>query len=139
MSAMRPEQSAQTIQNDIVVAHLELELQTLRAKQAALELEVLNSKDHAYDQSEVVGQLRHQSALQASLYEQRARELAIHAANRVAHIARLEVALATARQERRDAEQLRQELRALRASTTWRLGRLALLPVRVAKRLRPRR
>ncbi|NQW68464.1 MAG: hypothetical protein HQ454_04095 [Acidimicrobiaceae bacterium] len=57
----------------------------------------------------------------------------------LAHIARLEVALATAQQEHRDAQQLRHELQALHSPTTWRLGRLVLLPVRVAKRLRLRR
>ncbi len=139
MSGLHPEQKAQSIQNDIIVAHLQLELQALRAKQAGLELEVLNSRDQAHSQSEAVGQLRHQSARQDSLFDQRASELAIHEANRIAHIARLEAALATAQQERRDAKQLQHELQSLKSSLTWRLGRLILLPVRAAKRLRPSR
>ena len=139
MSGLHPEQKAQSIQNDIIVAHLQLELQALRAKQAGLELEVLNSRDRAHSQSEAVGQLRHQSARQDSLFDQRASELAIHESNRIAHIARLEAALAAAQQERRDAKQLQHELQSLKSSLTWRLGRLILLPVRAAKRLRPSR
>ena len=139
MSGLHPEQKAQSIQNDIIVAHLQLELQALRAKQAGLELEVLNSRDRAHRQSEAVGQLRHQSARQDSLFDQRASELAIHESNRIAHIARLEAALAAAQQERRDAKQLQHELQSLKSSLTWRLGRLILLPVRAAKRLRPSR
>ena len=139
MSGLHPEQKAQSIPNDIIVAHLQLELQALRAKQAGLELEVLNSRDRAHSQSEAVGQLRHQSARQDSLFDQRASELAIHENNRIAHIARLETALAAAQQERRDAKQLQHELASLKSSATWRLGRLILLPVRAAKRLRPSR
>ena len=139
MSGLHPEQKAQSIQNDIIVAHLQLELQALRAKQAGLELEVLNSRDRAHSQSEAVGQLRHQSARQDSLFDQRASEFAIHESNRIAHIARLEAALAAAQQERRDAKQLQHELQSLKSSLTWRLGRLILLPVRAAKRLRPSR
>lgn len=139
MSGLHPEQTNQSIPNDIIVAHLQLELQALRAKQAGLELEVLNSRDRAHDQSEAVGQLRHQSARQDALFDQRASEVAIHETNRIAHIARLEAALQAARQERRDAKQLQHELASLRSSATWRLGRLVLLPVRAAKRLRPRR
>lgn len=139
MSGLQPQQTAQSISDDTIVAHLQLELQALRAKQAQLELEVLNSRDRAHGQSEAVGQLRHQSARQDALFDQRASELAIHEANRLAHIARLEAALAAAQQERRDAKQLQHELQSLISSATWRLGRLALLPVRAAKRLRPRR
>ena len=139
VSGLQPEQTDLSIPADIIVAHLQLELQALRAKQAQLELEVLNSRDQAHGQSEAVGQLRHQSARQDALFDQRTNELAIHEANRLAHIARLEAALAAAQQERRDAKQLQHELQSLKSSVTWRLGRLALLPVRVAKRLRPRR
>lgn len=139
VSGLQPEQTAQSISEDTIVAHLQLELQALRAKQAQLELEVLNSRDRSHGQSEAVGQLRHQSARQDALFDQRTSELAIHEANRLAHIARLEAALAATQQERRDAKQLQHELQSLKSSVTWRLGRLALLPVRAAKRLRPRR
>lgn len=83
-------------------------LQLAQAQRAAFELDVLNSRDFAVGQAATIGELRYRAASQS--------------ANQ---IARLEAALAA----------VRQELAAVRASTTWKLGRILMFPVRTAKRI----
>ena len=109
----------------------ELRLTTaLRAaleQKAAYELEVLNARDHAAAQAALIGELRHQ--LKA------ARELEIHDKNHRDHIARLEAALREASRGANQADALRREIATLKNSSTWKIGRLVLRPIRVMKRL----
>ncbi len=109
----------------------ELRLTTaLRAaleQKAAFELEVLNARDHAAAQAAIIGELRYQMRL--------AREWEIHDKNHREHIARLEVALREASKLANQADGLRQQLAALKSSSTWKAGRLVLRPVRVMKRM----
>ena len=102
-----------------------------------LELEVLNSRDHAVGRAAEIGEWRYRLIRQAAVYEQRLRDRESHEANHLAHIARLEAALQGAAQARQQnfsgVGDLRRELDALRGSTTWRLGRLLMLPIRILR------
>ena len=113
------------------------ELRLSRQRQTVLELEVLNSRDHAVGRAAEISEWRYRLIRQAAVYEQRLRDRENHEANHLAHIARLEAALQGAAQARQQnfsgVGDLRRELDALRASTTWRLGRLLMLPIRILR------
>lgn len=115
-----------------MVIRLTNELRLANERLAALELEVLNSRDHAIGRATEVGELRHQ------LSEARQTH-ATHDVNHRAHIARLEEALVTANAATRDAQRsvanINAELARTKASFTWKLGRTMMWPVRVLKRL----
>ena len=104
-----------------------------------LELEVLNYRDHALGRAAEIGEWRYRLIRQAAVYEQQLHDQGTHEANHKAHIARLETALQAAgrtmQQNFSGAGELRRELDALRASTTWRLGRLLMLPIRILRRV----
>ena len=106
-------------------------------RQTVLELEVLNSRDHAVGRAAEIGEWRYRLIRQAAVYEQRLRDRESHEANHLAHIARLEAALQGASQVQKQnfsgVGDLRRELDALRGSTTWRLGRLLMLPIRILR------
>ncbi len=108
-------------------------------RQSVLELEVLNSRDHALGRAAEIGEWRYRLIRQAAIYEQRLHDQGTDEANHKAHIARLETALQAAgrtmQQNFSGAGELRRELDALRASTTWRLGRLLMLPIRILRRV----
>lgn len=59
----------------------------------------------------------------------------IHIQNHAAHIARLEQALAEVEPRTRELVARSAQLDRVYASTTWRLGRLLMLPVRILRRL----
>lgn len=59
----------------------------------------------------------------------------IHIQNHAAHIARLEQALAEVEPKTRELVSRSAQLDRVYASTTWRLGRLLMLPVRILRRL----
>ncbi len=109
----------------------ELRLTTaLRAaleQRAAFELEVLNARDHAAAQAAMIGELRHQLRF--------AREWEIHDKNHREHIARLETALRETSKLANQADGLRQQIASMRSSSTWKVGRLVLRPLRVLKRM----
>ena len=113
------------------------ELRLSRQRQTVLELEVLNSRDHAVGRAAEIGEWRYRLIRQAAVYEQRLRDRESHEANHLAHIARLEAALQGASQVQKQnfsgVGDLRRELDALRGSTTWRLGRLLMLPIRILR------
>lgn len=115
------------------------QLRLAHQRQTVLELEVLNSRDHALGRAAEIGEWRYRLIRQAAVYEQRLRDRESHEANHKAHIARLETALQAAgraiQQNFSGAGELRRELDALRASTTWRLGRLLMLPIRILQRV----
>jgi hypothetical protein len=102
-------------------------LRSALEQKAAFELEVLNARDHAAAQAAMIGELRHQLRF--------AREWEIHDKNHREHIQRLETALREASKLANQADGLRQQLAALKNSSTWKAGRLVLRPVRVMKRM----
>ena len=115
------------------------ELRLAHQRQTVLELEVLNSRDHALGRAAEIGEWRYRLIRQAAVYEQRLRDRETHEANHKAHIARLETALQAAdramQQNFSGAGELRRELNALQASTTWRVGRFLMLPIRTPRRV----
>jgi hypothetical protein len=116
------------LQHEALELRLAAELRAVRAQRAALELEVLNSRDFAIGQAAEIGTLRFELEKQAST-------AAVHDTNHREHIARLEDALRDVTRRAAQADALQDQLATLRASTTWRLGRALMLPIRVAKRL----
>ena len=120
---------------DAELLRLTTELRALRALNSRFELEVLNSRDFAVGQAAQIGELRHKLIKQAALLELRLHEFEIHSGNYREHIARLESALAESARAAAQVDVLRRELMATRSSTTWRLGRVLMSPVRVVKRL----
>jgi hypothetical protein len=127
------------VRRDAAELRLITELRVVRAERAAMELEVLNSRDFAVGQAVQIGELRFRLIKQAAVYERHLQQLQsdhfVHDVNHRQHIARLEGALNEAASVAASADRLRREIADLRSSATWRLGRLLLLPVRVAKRL----
>jgi hypothetical protein len=92
-----------------------------------LELQMLNSRDFALGQAAEIGGLR-----------MRLEQLNIDNSNHRAHIMRLENALSEASQvvalNVRLLERSRDESFILRSSTTWKIGRFVMLPIRFLKR-----
>ena len=76
------------------------ELRFAKARLAALELEILNGRDHAIGQTAELATVRHE--------------------------------LATVRH---GLAAVRRELLAVRSSTTWKIGRCFMLPIRVLRRI----
>jgi len=124
---------------DAELLRLTTELRALRALNSRFELEVLNSRDFAVGQAANIGELRYRLLKQAANYEMRLHQVQqhqlIHDKNHREHIARLESALAESAKTAAHIEVLRRELTATRSSTTWRLGRVLMFPVRAVKRL----
>ncbi len=110
----------------------ELRLTTaLRAaleQKAAFELEVLNARDHAAAQAAMIGELRHRLALSTQIHE-------LHDKNHREHIERLEAALREASKLANQADGLRRQITVMRSSSTWKLGRVIMLPVRLTRRM----
>jgi hypothetical protein len=133
----RRETAELRLSNELLIARENL--RQAQEQRAAFELEVLNSRDHAIGRAAEIGELRYRLVKQAALYEQRqalARaEFAVHDANHRAHIARLEAAVAEVGRRAARAETLEREVATLRSSSTWRLGRMLMSPVRAVKRL----
>ncbi|NBP17773.1 MAG: hypothetical protein EBU98_03850 [Actinobacteria bacterium] len=127
------------VARDAAVIRLTNELRLANERLATLELEVLNSRDHAIGRAAEVGELRHRLLSQAAMYERRLSEArhahTTHDTNHRAHIARLEDALAAASTAARKVSVLNADLERLRASFTWKLGRTLMWPVRLLKRL----
>ena len=96
-----------------------------------LEMQLLHSRDFAIGAIAEAGEAR---AVIAGL-DRRAIEAETHVANHVAHIARLEEALREIHPMLRRADARAREADAMRASATWRIGRLVMLPVRLLRRL----
>ncbi|MFM7666271.1 MAG: hypothetical protein ACKO61_07365 [Actinomycetota bacterium] len=132
---MSDESLVDAARRDAELLRLTTELRALRALNSRFELEVLNSRDFAVGQAAQIGELRHKLIKQAALLELRLHEFEIHSGNYREHIARLESALAESARAAAQVDVLRRELTATRSSTTWRLGRVLMFPVRVVKRL----
>ena len=87
-------------QQEVIELRLANQLRIAQARQAALELEILNARDHTIGRSAELATTQH--------------ELAV---------------------VRHQLAALRHELTAVRSSTTWKLGRFLMLPIRILRRL----
>lgn len=87
-------------QQEVIELRLANELRIAQARQAALELEILNARDHTIGRAAELATTQHELA-----------------------VARHQLAA------------LRHELTAVRSSTTWKLGRFLMLPIRILRRL----
>ena len=112
---------------DATELRLTTALRSALEQKAAFELEVLNARDHAAAQAALIGELRHQL--------KSARDLEIHDKNHRDHIARLEAALREATRAANQVDALRREIASVKNSSTWKIGRMMMRPVRVVKRL----
>jgi hypothetical protein len=115
---------SESLQRDESIVRLQLQLQHALHRCAELELQVLNSRDHALIQAAELGGLKFKRE-----------RFIIDDKNHRAHIARLESALAEANKRANTLETDRRELVALRSSTTWKIGHSFMLPIRLLKRL----
>jgi hypothetical protein len=117
----------------------ELRLTTaLRAaleQKAAFELEVLNARDFAIGQARQIGELRHRLIVQAARFQAKENDQLIHEKNHREHIERLEAALREASKIANQTDGLRRQIADMRGSSTWKIGRALMLPVRLTKRL----
>jgi len=95
---------------------------------------MLNSRDFALGQAAEIGELRFRLTRQANLYDQQIADERVHISNHMAHIRRLEDALAEISLRAQALEVYRQEVNQLRSSTTWKIGRFVMLPIRFLKR-----
>ena len=116
-----------SLHHDDAVVRLQLQLQYVLQRCAELELQMLNSRDFALGQAAEIGGLR-----------MRLEQLTTDNSNHRAHIERLENALSEASQvvalNVRLLERSRDESVILRSSTTWKIGRFVMLPIRFLKR-----
>ena len=116
-----------SLHHDDAVVRLQLQLQHVLQRCAELELQMLNSRDFALGQAAEIGGLR-----------MRLEQLTTDNSNHRAHIERLENALSEASQVAalnvRLLERSRHESVILRSSTTWKIGRFVMLPIRFLKR-----
>ena len=87
-------------QQEVIELRLANELRIAQARQAALELEILNARDHTIGRAAELATTQHELA-----------------------VARHQLAA------------LRHELTVVRSSTTWKLGRFLMLPIRILRRL----
>jgi chromosome segregation ATPase len=94
-------------QQEVVELRLANELRVAQARQAALELEILNARDHTIGRAAELANTQHELA-----------------------VARHQLAAA-----RHQLAALRRELAAVHSSTTWKLGRIVMLPIRILRRL----
>ena len=101
-------------------------------------LQILQLRDFAIGEAAKSGEMR--VRLQTKEYELAAalainHEKNLHIQNHLAHIARLEEAMAAATKRTEALAARSSQLDRVYASRTWKLGRLLMLPVRVVKRL----
>ena len=107
---MSSDRIGESVQQDESMVRLQLQLQQVLHSCAELELQVLNSRDHAIGTAAKIGELR-----------ARIRELEDELSRKNARITRL----------RKDLEE--QGVR-FRATATWQIGHFAMLPVRILRR-----
>jgi predicted RNase H-like nuclease (RuvC/YqgF family) len=123
-----------SVQHDEAITRLQLQLQHVLHRCAELELQMLNSHDFALGQAAEIGGLRFRLTRQANLYEQQIADERVHISNHMAHIRRLEDALAETSSRAQALEVSRHEVNQLRSSMTWKIGRFVMWPIRFVKR-----
>jgi len=94
-------------QQEVTELRLANQLRIAQARQAALELEILNARDHTIGRAAELATTQHELA-----------------------VVRHQLAVV-----RHQLAVVRHELTAVRSSTTWKLGRFLMLPIRILRRL----
>jgi hypothetical protein len=99
-----------------------------------LELALLQSRDFAIGAAAEAGE----TPIIRAMYVESERKLGDaneHIKSHLAHIARLEQALADLLKIDKTNKDLRSQIESLRNSATWRIGRKVMLPIRILKRI----
>jgi hypothetical protein len=128
--------SPETLQTELALEleQLKHELQVAEGKIMQLELALLQSRDFAIGAAAEASE----TPIIRAMYVESERKLGDaneHIKSHLAHIARLEQALADLLKIDKTNIELRTQLKALHSSMAWRLGRTLLLPVRIIKRI----
>ena len=128
--------SPETLQSDLALEleQLKHELQTAEGKIMQLELALLQSRDFAIGAAAEAGE----APAYRARYVESERKLGDaneHIKSHLAHIARLEQALADLLKFEKTNKELRIQIESVHNSATWRIGRKVMLPIRIIKRI----
>ena len=114
------------------------ELQLAEGKVMQLELALLQSRDFAIGAAAEASEIPIIRAKFQNQFAESERQLADaseHVKSHVAHIQRLEAALSDALKLESVNKNLHRQINDLKASATWRIGKLVMTPLRVIKRI----
>ncbi|MEY3339824.1 MAG: hypothetical protein RL575_917 [Actinomycetota bacterium] len=128
--------SPETLQTDLALEleQLKHDLQVAEGKIMQLELALLQSRDFAIGAAAEAGE----APAYRARYVESERKLGDaneHIKSHLAHIARLEQALADLLKFEKINKDLRTQIETLHNSATWRIGRKVMLPIRIIKRI----
>ncbi|HBZ62309.1 MAG: hypothetical protein NWS60_05125 [Ilumatobacteraceae bacterium] len=128
--------SPETLQSDLALEleQLKHELQIAEGKIMQLELALLQSRDFAIGAAAEAGE----APAYRARYVESERKLGDaneHIKSHLAHIARLEQALADLLKFEKTNKELRIQIESVHNSATWRIGRKVMLPIRIIKRI----
>ena len=128
--------SPKTLQSDLALEleQLRHELQIAEGKIMQLELALLQSRDFAIGAAAEASE----APIIRAMYVESERKLGDaneHIKSHLAHIARLEQALADSLKFEKTNKDLRTQIETLHHSATWRIGRKVMLPIRIIKRI----
>jgi len=128
--------SPETLQTDLALEleQLKHDLQVAEGKIMQLELALLQSRDFAIGAAAEAGE----APAYRARYVESERKLGDaneHIKSHLAHIARLEQALADLLKFEKFNKDLRTQIETLHNSATWRIGRKVMLPIRIIKRI----
>ncbi len=132
--------SKETTQPDVALelAQVKHELELAEGKIMQLELALLQSRDFAIGAAAEASEAPIIRAKYHAMYiesERRLEDANEHNRNHLAHIARLEQALADLLKIDKANKELRTQIETLHNSATWRIGRKVMLPIRIIKRI----
>ncbi|MEY3315582.1 MAG: hypothetical protein RIS81_1101 [Actinomycetota bacterium] len=128
--------SPETLQSDLALEleQLKHDLQVAEGKIMQLELALLQSRDFAIGAAAEASE----TPIIRAMYVESERKLGDaneHIKSHLAHIARLEQALADLLKFEKINKDLRTQIETLHNSATWRIGRKVMLPIRIIKRI----
>ena len=128
--------SPETTQPDVALdlAQVKHELELAEGKIMQLELALLQSRDFAIGAAAEASE----APIIRAMYVESERQLGDaneHNKSHLAHIARLEQALADLLKIDKANKELRNQIESLKSSASWRVGRTLMLPIRIVKRI----
>lgn len=128
--------SPETLQSDLALEleQLKHDLQVAEGKIMQLELALLQSRDFAIGAAAEASE----APIIRAMYVESERKLGDaneHIKSHLAHIARLEQVLADLLKIEKANKELRTQIESLHNSSTWRIGRKVMLPIRIIKRI----
>ena len=128
--------SPETLQSDLALEleQLKHELQVAEGKIMQLELALLQSRDFAIGAAAEASEAPIIRAMYVES-EQKLGDANEHIKSHLAHIARLEQALADLLKIEKTNKELRIQIESVHNSATWRIGRKVMLPIRIIKRI----